>query len=155
MNGEQQAPELSSTTAITPWMDWARSHIGEHELSGPNHNNPFIVALFKNTTFRAKSDETPWCAAFVCTALAETGYVSSRSAAAASYDDYGLPCDLVPGCIVTIEHADGSRHVTFCDHLVGDGSFAGLGGNQANQVKLSYYPILSIVATRWPIKAES
>lgn len=136
-----------------PWMDWMRANIGEHEIAGSKHN-PFIVSMFKYTTYKTDSDETPWCAACVCTALEENGCKSTRDASAISYAHYGLPCDLVPGCIVVIRRADGGNHVTFCDHVIDGKSFAGLGGNQSDSIKISTYARSKIIATRWPIKKD-
>ncbi len=135
----------------SPWMDWMRSHIGEHELDGLKNNNPFIVSLFKHTTYKTDNDETPWCAATVSSALEETGFKSSHSAAAISYKNYGVACDLIPGCIVVMQHPSGGHHVTFCDHVVDSKKFAGLGGNQSNALKVSVFDRSEIIATRWPI----
>ncbi len=136
-----------------PWIEWMRSHIGEHEIAGSKHN-PFIVAMFKYTTYKTDSDETPWCAAAVCTALEETGFKSTRDASAISYASYGVPCALIPGCVVVIRRADGGHHVTFCDHVIDSRSFAGLGGNQSDSLKISTYQRGNIVATRWPVKKD-
>ncbi|MFI5342863.1 MAG: TIGR02594 family protein [Chlamydiales bacterium] len=135
-----------------PWMDFMHDHIGEHELWGEGRNNPFIVAMFKHTDYQAETDETPWCAACVCTALEESGYKSSHRADAISYKDYGDPCEMKPGCIVVMQHPNGGHHVTFCDHIVDANLFAALGGNQSNSLRISVYSRSEIIATRWPVK---
>lgn len=135
---------------ISPWMDWMRSHLGEHEVAGSG-NNPFIVALFKHTTYKTNQDSTPWCAAAVSTALEETGYLSTRSAAALSYKNYGEACSLKPGCILVFGFQNGLHHVSFLDHWVGEHQIAALGGNQADSIKISTYAKRDILASRWPV----
>jgi uncharacterized protein (TIGR02594 family) len=145
--------KVPANPSEVPWMVWMRSHIGQHEIAG-SADNPFIVAMFKHTTYGKAKDETPWCAAAVCTALEENGYKSTKSAAAISYKNYGTACELKPGCIIVIEHLDGSHHVTFCDHVIDRSMVACLGGNQSNSIKISNYNTLTnkIIATRWPVK---
>jgi uncharacterized protein (TIGR02594 family) len=140
-----------------PWMDFMKKHIGEHELAGAKADNPFIVAMFKHTNYKTSHDETPWCAACVCTALEENGYKSTHDASAISFAHYGDACELKPGCIVVIEHASGGHHVTFCDHIISHNplTVACLGGNQSDSLKISNYVFANgekIIATRWPRK---
>lgn len=132
----------------TPWMDEARKHLGESEILGAK-DNTWIESLFDYTSYgHAEHDEVPWCAAFVCAMLAQSGYKHSHSAAAASYKTYGEPCELKPGAIVVFKWASGSRHVTFYD-----GGDTYLGGNQSNKVKISQFDRKYIEAVRWPVKA--
>jgi uncharacterized protein (TIGR02594 family) len=134
------------------WMQWLTKHIGEHEITGTNHNNPFIVSLFKHTTYFTSNDETPWCAACACAALEENGYMSPHRADAISFSKAGSPCELKPGCIVVIRHPSGGHHVTFCDSIVDEHYFVGLGGNQSDCLKKSTYKRSEVIATRWPDK---
>lgn len=136
-----------------PWMKWVEANIGQKEISGSKHN-PFIVDLFKYTTYKTSTDETPWCAAFVCAALEKAGYKSTRSAAAASFDKYGTRSDLKYGAILTFHRSGGSgRHVTFFHSFDKNGDIIALGGNQSDQLKKSVYPKSRLVACRWPVKA--
>lgn len=138
----------------TPWMDFAKSKIGEKELPGTQENNPWIVSLFKWTSYFTKQDETPWCAAFVNWCLGECGYKRTNSAAAKSFDNYGNKCELQFGAVVTIKHhTTGGRHVTLCWSPEGSAPyFKGLGGNQSNSVRVSNYMKDEIVSIRWPVK---
>ncbi len=117
--------------------------------------------MFKYTSYKTNSDETPWCAACANWALQTTGYAGTNSAAAKSFDHYGTPCAPVYGCVLTVRHPGGGRHVTFFDHWVDEKKriAACLGGNQSNQLKISIYNFSGnkaghdeIVATRWPVK---
>ena len=135
-----------------PWMDFLGLHIGEHEISG-DKANPFIVSLFKHTSYKTDSDETPWCAATICAALEACGFESTKSAAAISYKNYGVSCERKYGAILVIEHPSGKHHVT-CFHHVGPGSIIYcLGGNQSDQIKISAYDLSKekVIACRWPL----
>jgi kumamolisin len=140
--------------SATPWMDWMRQHRGEIQQTGAKPT-PFTEEIFKHTTFGALNGVTPpSCAATVCAALEETGYVSTRSAAASSYLTYGAACGLQPGCVVVFRWPAGDYHVDFCDEVVNSETVRGLGGNQGHRLQDSDYSSKYIVATRWPAKAS-
>jgi uncharacterized protein (TIGR02594 family) len=141
----------------SPWMDWMRKHIGEKEIPGLEKNNPFIVWLFKFTSYNTNKDETPWCAATVNAALAETGYKGSGSAAAKSFEKVGTDCLLKHGAIVVIQHrSTGGKHVAFFDRYDADDAdvFYLLGGNQRNSLGSHpfYFSKEKVVAIKWPVK---
>lgn len=133
----------------TPWLDLAKKYLGEHEVAG-RKDNQFILDCFKHTGYKADHDEVPWCAAFVCRVLEESGLSSTKSAAAASFEKYGTPCELKPGAVIVFKWASGGHHVTLCHHVVDDHYVACLGGNQSDQVKISVFNRAYIVAIRWP-----
>jgi uncharacterized protein (TIGR02594 family) len=137
-----------------PYLDWVRSHIGEHEIEG-SQDNPFIMSLYKYANYPQEHDETPWCAVLVCAALELNGYKDSNSAAASSYAKYGESCELKQGAIVVIKHSTGSLaghyHVTFCDGVIDKDYFWGLGGNQSNAITRAKYPRSDIYAVRAPV----
>lgn len=136
------------------WLVRARREIGTLEIAGARHN-PRILRYHLATRLRARSDETAWCAAFVCWCLEEEGVVSTRSAAARSYRDYGRPSELVPGAIVyflpTDPDAGGTGHVAFVDRV---DEMLGIvwvvGGNQRNAVSSAARRIADVAACRWP-----
>lgn len=145
----------------TPWMTWLISHTGEKEVSG-SKANPFIVKTFDHTTYDTNSDETPWCAAGLCAALEESGYKSTKSAAASSYRTYGTPCEYKYGAILSIRHANGSNHVTCFEKWVDEKNkiAACRGCNQGNSIRVSNYDLSGnkkghdevVTSPRWPIK---
>lgn len=143
---------LPSGSGPTPWMVWLFNHEGETEIKGSEHNR-FIVDLFKYTSYKTDSDETPWCAALTNAALIKNGFKGTGRADAKSFDNYGTACELAYGCVVTIKHPDGSRHVTFYVKREGD-YLRCIGGNQSNTLKVSSYHISELVASRWPVKQE-
>jgi len=137
----------------TPWLDLARSYIGQKEIAG-NADNEWIEDCFNFTSYgHADHDEVPWCAAFICRCLSESSYKHTHSALAASYKSYGEACDLKPGAIIVFRWAAGNRHVTFLDHVIDSKYVACLGGNQNNAVKISNYERKYIEAVRWPVKS--
>lgn len=134
----------------TPWINWMRAHLGEHEIAG-NKDNPFIMSLYKYADYPLEHDEVPWCAACVCAALELTGYADSNSAGAISYKNYGTHCTDKFGCVVVFEHTSGKHHVAFRTkpgyHI---------GGNQDNALsEVQDNPTDRVIATRWPVKKSA
>jgi len=126
MTTEQEHDE-----ALTPWLTIAKKERGVKEVVGMN-DNPRIIEYHSVTTLRGTEDEIPWCSSFVCWCLQQAGYKHTKSAAAKSYLDYGLPCDMAIGSIAVLTRK---------------------GGNQSDQVKTQQYPLSRVQATRWPVKA--
>lgn len=138
--------------ALCPWLDWAKKYLGQKETGKHGRaSNPFIVNLFNHTHYHTKTDQTPWCAAFVSTALESMGYKSAHSASAYDYKSYGERCEVKPGAVVVFKWPSGGGHVAFIQS-VSSGSVACLGGNQGDSVKVSVFGRENIVATRWPVK---
>lgn len=145
--------ENSNEVLPTPWLDWMQSHIGEAEQTGSTPT-AFDRAIFKHTNFGDLGGRMePGCAATACAALEETGYLSPHNAGAISFKNYGLACDLKPGCLVVFQWPSGGHHVTFCKELLPGGLVVCLGGNQGHLLKLSTFNQKFIIATRWPIKS--
>jgi len=139
-----------------PWMDWMERNIGQHEVTGAGAN-PFITDLFRYTSLKnselATTDETAWCAACVNAALIKNGYKGTNSAAADSFDDYGQRLEKPEyGCVITLRHANGARHVCFFVGFTAMGRIIGLGGNQGNELCKKNYPFLELISARWPTK---
>lgn len=136
----------------TPWMDWMKPHIGEKEIYGSN-DNPFIMDLYPDGNYPKQHDEIPWCACLANAALKRTGYKGTNSAAAASFDHYGIKCEPKYGAVVTLRHKSGGRHVTFYVGRTSKGDMICLGGNQGNALKESIFPSSELVWCGWPVKA--
>ncbi len=134
----------------TPWMDWMERSIGQKEIPG-NAANPFIVDVFRYTSLKntkyALTDETPWCAACVNAALVKNGYQGTNSAAVYSFNKYGTELKTPKyGAIIVLGY-----HVTFFKELGPHGYYSCLGGNQADKVKVSNFPIHDVQTIRWPV----
>lgn len=131
-----------------PWLLWALRELatGVREIPGKTHN-PRVLYYHSFTRLRAKTDEVPWCSAFVCAAFENVDIASTRSAAAKSWVTWGQPCDLKDGAVIFFPKSDpdagGTGHVA----LYYQGR--ALGGNQGNRVSLADKDMSRAVA-RWP-----
>lgn len=129
------------------WLVEARKYLGVREIPGVNHH-PRIVSWWKAIKRAGiKTDEVPWCAAFVGAMLENVGLRSSRYESAKSYLTWGTGLSApVTGCIVVFPH-----HVGF---LVGVDSFGRLlilGGNQSDEVNIRAFQRERVAAYRWPV----
>lgn len=142
-----------STTQDLPWMKIAKAELGTKEIVGPEHNKR-VLEYHATTTLKAKTDEVPWCSSFVNWVLAQSGYKTTRSAAARSWIRYGKECALQYGAIVVTSRGSDptAGHVAFCTNH--DSKYVYLlGGNQSNSVSITRMPIARILAVRMPTKA--
>lgn len=134
------------------WLTAARQFVGTREVKGRKHN-PLILQWWSAIRAPFTDDETPWCAAFVGGVLESVGIKSTRSAAARSYERWGVRLNKpAVGCIVTFSRKGGG-HVGFC---VGHSktSVAVLGGNQRDSVNVTNFSkessALKVTGYRWP-----
>ncbi len=135
---------------MTPWLDWLLEYKGQYQKTG-GKPSPFVESIFKHTTFGPLHGVTPaCCAATLCAALEESGLKSTHSAAAISYKNFGIGCELKPGAILVFEWSIGKHHVTVCDHIVDQDNVMCIGGNQGDFLQEKAYPRSKIIATRWP-----
>lgn len=139
--------------------EWAKKEWAQNikELPGKEHN-PKIIWYHSFTTLRATDDETPWCSAFMCAAaFMGGGYVGTKSAAAISWESFGLEIPLQEakiGDIIIFKRRSNTnpnaRHVAFihANFKVGEKVVTVLGGNQSNSVSIAKYKAEEIVAVR-------
>lgn len=132
------------------WLVEAQLHIGVREIPGVNHH-PLILTMWKAIKRGGiKSDEVPWCAAFVGYCLERSGIVSSRYESAVSYLGWGVPLPgPARGCVVVFSR-DGGGHVGFVTGVTPDGQLLVLGGNQGNEVNIRRFPTARVTGYRWP-----
>jgi uncharacterized protein (TIGR02594 family) len=139
-------------------MKFAKDEVGEHEKPG-KVANPRIIEYHAATSLKAKSDEVAWCSSFVNWCMQKAGIAGTRSAAAASWVDWGAPTSARYGAVVVIYNAGAANsrlstsgnHVAF---LVEETAthYVLLGGNQSDSVKVSNFNKSKwrIKARRWP-----
>lgn len=130
------------------WLDMAEKEIGQKEVRGGE--NPRILEYHAATTLKAEEDEIPWCSAFVSWCLEKSGLVSTKSAWAKSYLNWGKELSNPKyGCIMVFSRGENSGHVGF---YVGetDETYKILGGNQKDQVCIAEYPKHRLLSARWP-----
>jgi uncharacterized protein (TIGR02594 family) len=116
----------------------AESYVGMHERK----NRGSIKEVTKIDPARV-----PWCAAFVNGILKQLGLSGTNSNMARSFSKYNSPTkNPQKGDIVVFNH-----HVGFFKGFVKKGNrtmVAVLGGNQSNRVKVSYFPVSSVISYR-------
>lgn len=133
------------------WLKIALAERGVREIPGVQAH-PRILQYFKKTTYHAASDEVSWCSAFVCWCLETGGVLSSRSAAARSYTNWGVPIEKpVVGCVAVLTRSDDPTmgHVGF---WVGESETEVLlfGGNQGDMVGLAVFEKSRVIGYRMP-----
>lgn len=132
----------------------ADSYRGLSEIPGAAHN-PQILEFFKSSGHGwVQDDETPWCAAFVGSCLAQAGLTGTNKLNARSYLNWGVAVDEADaqrGDIVVFwrKKPDGPfGHVAFFDSWGEDDTVKVLGGNQGNEVNVKPYPADKILGVR-------
>ncbi|MFY9223123.1 MAG: TIGR02594 family protein [Blastocatellia bacterium] len=139
----------ASTNGSPSWLNIARGEIGTKEIAGSRDNQRIIE--YHSTTGKFGDDEVPWCASFVNWTLKEAGIKGTGSAMARSFLNWGKPTEPKPGAVVVFSRGNNPSqgHVGF--YLGTEGNMVKvLGGNQSDQVKVSYYPKSSVLGYRWP-----
>ena len=137
-----------------PWMEIARSKLGEHEIPGPAAN-PDILEFLASTTLDGpdkETDETPWCSAFVNWCVEQAGFRGTDSAWARSWLKWGRePAteDEWKGCIVVLSRGANSGHVGFMEDW-NDDQVKLLAGNQGDAVSEAWFPIDRVLGYRVP-----
>ena len=125
--------------------DVAESHVGVKEFPAAKHNLTIVKYYRDSGHAWVQDDETPWCAAFVGSVLAECGLSGTKELNARSYLKWGQPVDLEQakkGDVVVFWR--GSKegwkgHVAFySDH--DEDTIWVLGGNQGDAVNVKGYP---------------
>jgi uncharacterized protein (TIGR02594 family) len=115
-------------------------------------SNPIVLDYYKRSGHpEIRSDDVPWCAAFVGAVLAKCGLPNTGSLLARSYEQYGeaVPMrEAARGDIIVLSRGEPWQgHVGFFHSLQG-GVVNVLGGNQNDQVSVKPYSASTIVAIR-------
>jgi len=86
---------------------------------------------------------TAWCAAFVNSALNQSGVEGTNSLSARSYLDWGQPVEQPQrGDVAVFSRGDPNGwqgHVGFYDGVNADGTYRIIGGNQGDKVSIANY----------------
>jgi uncharacterized protein (TIGR02594 family) len=134
-----------------PWLSRAANERDVEEVPG-EQSNARIIEYHAETTLKATSDEVAWCSAFVCWCLERCGIPSTRSAAARSWLDWGIPIDKgIQGAIVILSRGSNPAqgHVGFFWSEDLDQVYI-LGGNQDNKVSVKGYDKKRVLGYRVP-----
>lgn len=152
---EVKATEPGEISKEPMWLRLGRTYLGLSEYQG-NRHNPKILEWWIRLGLPFRTDETPWCAGFVCGVLEEASIRSPRSAAARSFNwsKWGVILEEpAVGCVVCLwrgARKGASGHVGF---LVGRDRFNNLmilGGNQANRVSIRPFSRERVLSYHWP-----
>jgi uncharacterized protein (TIGR02594 family) len=128
----------------------AKAEIGTVEWA--NGDNPKVIAYFRDAGSDVTSDNTAWCAAFVGAMLKRAGLKGTGSLLARSYLNWGKTVPIEEareGDIVIFKRGNSTwqGHVGF--FIKKSGAFIEvLGGNQADQVKVSRYRAADLLGVR-------
>lgn len=132
------------------WVTEGKRYIGTREIPGVKHE-PRILSWWKAIKRGGiKTDEVPWCAAFVGAMFEAVGITSSRFESAKSYLQWGVRLDAPTfGCVVVFDRAGGG-HVGFVVGKDDRGRLMVLGGNQGNAVTIAPFDMSRVAGYRWP-----
>lgn len=136
----------------------AEGYLGVTEYPAAKHNPQILKFYADSGNSWVQDDETPWCAAFVGSVLAQCGIQGTNKLNARSYLEWGQAVDLdkaQKGDVVVFWR--GSKegwqgHVAFYSHQDEEHIYV-LGGNQGNKVSLAPYKkdrLLGIRTVRQP-----
>lgn len=154
------APEVSEPTPKMPadpqsrpqWLLYLDARIGWSEFT---HDKQLGALWKKHTNLTAFTSvigsSNAWCAMIACAALETSGLKSPHNGLASKFNGFGIEIDFekdgIPaGAHIHLRHINedgslGGNHITFADrdHLPGEKSFDGLGGNQDNKIQVVKY----------------
>ena len=135
----------------TPWVDVAVEEMKKN--ISENGKNPEILKYFDYTqlkgTSAAKTDNTPWCAAFVNYCMETSDINGTNSATAYSFKQWGqsyTKSEPKFGSIAIMNYS----HVGIVVGKNNDGRIILLGGNQHDAVNLSPNPVNLVVKYVYP-----
>lgn len=136
------------------WIVAARRYAGLTEIVGVRHE-PKILAFWKRVKAAwFKTDEVPWCGAFIGNCLAEAGMPilpPAEVGRALAWARYGDKLNHARVGTIGVKQRKGGGHVFF---VVGINAarthYAALGGNQGNAVSIVWIAKREVVALRWP-----
>lgn len=134
-------------------IETAQEYIGLAEFPGAKHNEK-IVKMFSDTgNSWVADDETPWCAAFVGSVLAQCGIKGTGRLNARSYLEWGQKIaikDAQPGDVVILSRGSNPTqgHVAFFSSWKNNGYVNLLGGNQGDKVSIAAYSVSKVIGVR-------
>ena len=157
---DQATPTPNTTPVDPPWMAYARTKRGIHEIVG-DAVAPWIAHCFVLVHMAgAQDDTTAWCSAHMNGIMADTGRHYTESAAARSWTRFAKYLlkltKPVHGCILVFSRPPDPEHghVTLYDAVLQPQAPAGqlpcYGGNQHNEVCDAFYPEERLIGCYWP-----
>jgi uncharacterized protein (TIGR02594 family) len=156
--GNDTAMPLADS-AILPWFEEAQHLMGTKEVRGSGSNRE-ILDWAKDLEIHYPSDDIPWCGLFVAHCVGTTLPQESLPAnplGARQWERFGDSTQPRVGAVMVfwrISPHDGRGHVGF---YVGedDGAYQILGGNQSDNVSLTWLSKSRFVSAHWPTSAAA
>jgi uncharacterized protein (TIGR02594 family) len=138
-------------------MEIAKGEIGQVEIAGSGKHNKKIIEYHSTTLLNASADEVPWCSSFVNWVFFKHNvkWARTNSAAAISWLKHGVQIkEPRYGCLM-VSKRSGGNHVCFfvaSEERLGVPGYLGLGGNQSDSVRISWFATKNLHANgiRWP-----
>jgi uncharacterized protein (TIGR02594 family) len=152
---------------VPPWLLTMQGITGTHEVSGSG-DNPVILswatAIGKKFPdmaaycARYNHDSILWCGLTVAYCMAMAGIRpqfgptdTDKFLWADSWRQFGTAVDTPqPGDVLVFQWSNGGHHVTLYDHETDGDQYACRGGNQANMVNVTMFPMSACTAIRRP-----
>lgn len=138
----------------------AISQIGVNEIAGKKSNKQIVEYHRYSTKDNDKGmdDSIPWCASFICWVLEVSGFRSTNSKMARSYERWGFDVSnrVLPGDIITFwrkSKSSGYGHVGIF-LLTKNGYAYVLGGNQNDEVNVTRYKMDKVTCIRRCVEAD-
>ena len=138
------------------WLEIAKKEIGVKEKIGSKNNNKRILEYLQTCSSQYKTDEIPWCAAFLKWCFKKASLSTFRlTAAARSFSQSNSLIKLngpYYGSIVVFKYNNNTRWSGHVGILIDidNSNLKILGGNQTNQVKYSYFSSDKVYGYYWP-----
>lgn len=129
------------------------------EIGVSERNNPNRIMGYQRAIGYMSNRIDAWCASFVGAALEKSGFKSTRSASARSYDSYGVAFDknqtIPAGAIATVKRNGGSgRHVFIIEKDLGNGKVSTIEGNYGDKVTRNVRDKSQLIEVRIPITKD-
>jgi len=135
----------------------AAHYLGVQEWAGKDSNNPVVLDFYKQAGHpEVKTDEVPWCAAFVNSVLHDCGIKGTGALNARSFMKWGkeVPSHRINlGDIIVFWRESPTSwkgHVAFFAGYDAEGNILSLGGNQGDAVSIKSYDKSKLLTVRRP-----
>jgi uncharacterized protein (TIGR02594 family) len=132
---------------MAPWLDIAKTFIGQREIPGPKSNG-WIRDLWASLrggawfwkTYGEDDSKLPWCGAFCAHCMQAAGIAYPQNyASAKAWADWGVPCGFEVGAVVVLTR-DGGGHVGMLSAISPDRKLVRvIGGNQDDSVSAAWF----------------
>jgi uncharacterized protein (TIGR02594 family) len=155
----EAAPTARPAAPLLPWFEEARHLMGTKEVLGPR-NNPAIMDWATDLDVRYQGDDIPWCGLFVAHCVGSTlpdEPLPGNPLGARQWERFGTSASPRLGSVMVFWReslASGKGHVGF---YAGEDNSAYqiLGGNQSEQVCLTWLAKDRFRGARWPTSGAS